>query len=67
MIDLHSHLLPGVDDGSRTVEQSVEVLTRMGAAGITAVCLTPHLEASRAEKGVPKAYDAAFEALKAAS
>ena len=66
MIDLHSHLLPGVDDGSRTVEQSVEVLTRMGAAGITAVCLTPHLEASRAEKGVPKAYDAAFEALKAA-
>lgn len=67
MIDLHSHLLPGVDDGSRSVEQSVEVLTRMGAAGVTAVCLTPHLEASRAERGVPAAYDAAFEALKAAA
>lgn len=67
MIDLHSHLLPGVDDGSRTVQQSVEVLTRMGASGVTAVCLTPHLEASRAEKGVPAAHDAAFEALKAAA
>jgi protein-tyrosine phosphatase len=67
MIDLHSHLLPGVDDGSRSVEQSVEVLTRMGAAGITAVCLTPHLEASRAERGIPRAYDAAFAALNAAA
>lgn len=67
MIDLHSHLLPGVDDGSRSVEQSVVVLTRMGAAGVTAVCLTPHLAASRAEHGVPQAYDAAFAALKAAA
>lgn len=67
MIDLHCHLLPGVDDGSRSLEQSVEVLTRMGAAGITAVCLTPHLEASRAERGIPAAHDAAFEALSAAA
>ena len=33
VIDLHSHLLPGVDDGSRTVEQSVGVLRRMARAG----------------------------------
>jgi protein-tyrosine phosphatase len=67
VIDLHSHLLPGVDDGSRSVEQSVDVLTRMGAAGVTAVCLTPHLPASRAEKGIPPSHDTAFEALKAAA
>ena len=33
MIDLHSHLLPGVDDGSRSVEQSVGVLQRFKSQG----------------------------------
>lgn len=67
MIDLHSHLLPGVDDGSRSLEQSVQVLLRMADAGVTAICLTPHLEASRAHLGIPPAYDEAFELLKAAA
>ena len=65
MIDLHSHLLPGVDDGSRTVEQSVRVLREVGEQGITDVCLTPHLTASRAEHGVPAAHDDAFAVLAA--
>ncbi|MEO8636706.1 MAG: CpsB/CapC family capsule biosynthesis tyrosine phosphatase [Gemmatimonadales bacterium] len=63
MIDLHSHLLPGVDDGSRTVAQSVEVLTRLARQGVTAICLTPHLLASQALDGMPAAYDRAFESL----
>lgn len=67
MIDLHSHLLPGVDDGSRTVEQSVGVLREMARQGVTAVCLTPHVLASRAALGVPPAHDRAFEALAAAA
>ena len=46
MIDLHTHLIPGVDDGSHTVEQSVEVLEHFAAQGVTAVCCTPHLRAS---------------------
>ena len=48
MIDLHTHLIPGVDDGSHTVEQSVEVLQRFARQGVTAVCCTPHLKASEA-------------------
>ncbi|HEU4698124.1 MAG TPA: CpsB/CapC family capsule biosynthesis tyrosine phosphatase [Gemmatimonadales bacterium] len=60
MIDLHSHLLPGVDDGSRSVEQSVGVLRTMARQGVTAVCLTPHVVASRAAQGVPPAHDRAF-------
>lgn len=48
MIDLHTHLLPGVDDGSRTLENSVRVLERFRAAGVTDVACTPHLDASRA-------------------
>ncbi|HEU4587057.1 MAG TPA: CpsB/CapC family capsule biosynthesis tyrosine phosphatase [Gemmatimonadales bacterium] len=67
MIDLHSHLLPAVDDGARTVEQAVHTLRAMAQNGITDLCLTPHLTASQAEHGVPAAHDAAFAALRAAA
>ena len=63
MIDLHSHLLPGVDDGSRSVDQSVAVLERMQAAGVTDIVLTPHLEASRVSEGPPPDHDEAFAVL----
>ncbi|HYF39329.1 MAG TPA: CpsB/CapC family capsule biosynthesis tyrosine phosphatase [Gemmatimonadales bacterium] len=63
MIDLHSHLLPGVDDGSRSVDQSLKVLHAMAGHGVTDVCLTPHTLAGRAEAGVPRAHDDAFAAL----
>lgn len=48
MIDIHSHLLPGVDDGSPTVDVSVPVLRGFAASGVRTVVCTPHLEASRA-------------------
>jgi protein-tyrosine phosphatase len=48
VIDLHAHLIPGVDDGSHTVEQSVEVLEQFARQGVRAVCCTPHLRASEA-------------------
>jgi len=67
VIDLHNHLLPGVDDGSRSVEQSVGVLSTFARQGVTAVCLTPHLLASQAEAGAPVAHDQAFAALRAAA
>jgi protein-tyrosine phosphatase len=63
VIDLHSHLLPGVDDGSRSVEQSVATLHRLAALGVRAMCLTPHLEASRIIEGPPPKHDEAFAAL----
>lgn len=67
MIDLHCHLLPGVDDGSRTVEQSVRVLTVMQESGVTAVCLTPHHTIGRLSQGLPSSHDDAFAALSAAA
>jgi protein-tyrosine phosphatase len=67
VIDLHSHLLPAVDDGSRSVEQSVKVLDQMARQGITDVCLTPHLLSGRAEGGPPSSHLRAFEALRAAA
>jgi protein-tyrosine phosphatase len=63
VIDLHSHLLPGVDDGSKTVEQSVAVLSRLAGQGVTGICLTPHLLASQATAGVPPRQQQAYEAL----
>jgi len=63
VIDLHCHLLPGVDDGSRSVDQSVGVLRRWAEQGVTAVCLTPHMTVSKAAKGVPGEWDDAFEKL----
>ncbi len=47
MIDVHSHQLPGVDDGSRTLEQSVGVLERFADQGVECVVLTPHLDVSK--------------------
>lgn len=66
MIDLHSHLLPGVDDGSRSTEQSVRVLREFVEQGLRGVCLTPHVLASQAPQGVPEAHDRAFKLLEAA-
>jgi protein-tyrosine phosphatase len=65
VIDLHSHLLPGVDDGSRTVEQSVRVLEAMREGGVTAVCLTPHHSVGQLAGGLPASHEAAFEELSA--
>jgi protein-tyrosine phosphatase len=48
VIDLHSHLLPGVDDGSPSIEVSAPVLSRFKADGVTLVVCTPHLNASQA-------------------
>ena len=42
-IDVHSHLLPGVDDGCRTVEESVKCARKMVEAGYTHSFCTPHV------------------------
>ena len=45
MLDIHSHILPDVDDGARDIETSVKLLEMMGAQGITDVIATPHFDA----------------------
>ncbi len=42
MIDLHHHLLPGLDDGSKTMENSVAMARLAAEDGITHVVCTPH-------------------------
>jgi protein-tyrosine phosphatase len=43
VIDLHSHVLPGLDDGARTLDESVEILALAAREGVTAVAATPHV------------------------
>ena len=42
MIDLHCHILPGVDDGSSSEEESCRMARLAVESGVTAVCATPH-------------------------
>jgi protein-tyrosine phosphatase len=43
MIDLHSHVLAGLDDGAQEIEGSVEMALEAAALGITALAATPHV------------------------
>src|SRR5579875_3525067 len=42
MVDIHSHVLPDLDDGSRSVEESLEMLRIAAEAGTTDIVATPH-------------------------
>ena len=43
MIDLHSHILPGIDDGARTLEDSVDIARAAVRDGIVTIAGTPHV------------------------
>lgn len=43
MIDIHSHLLPGIDDGPRTWEESLALCRQVAEQGVTTSIATPHL------------------------
>lgn len=46
MIDIHSHILPKIDDGSSSPEETNRILDLMYRQGITAVAATPHFYAN---------------------
>lgn len=48
MIDLHSHILPGLDDGARTMNDALSMARMALDSGITAMAATPHCAGDRA-------------------
>jgi len=58
MIDIHSHLLPGIDDGASNIEQSIELARFAVADGITHTVFTPHIQ--------PGVYDNDLNSIKQA-
>lgn len=47
MFDFHSHILPNIDDGSRSVEESICMLRECARQGISGMAATPHFYADR--------------------
>ena len=42
-VDIHSHLLPGIDDGAKNIETSIALITKMRSYGIKNIITTPHV------------------------
>src|SRR5436190_14715358 len=45
MIDLHSHILPAVDDGARNLDESIAIARAAVADGVELLAATPHVRA----------------------
>ena len=46
MIDFHSHILPCLDDGSKSVDESIKMLKTLASQGVKKVVATPHFYAN---------------------
>jgi protein-tyrosine phosphatase len=62
--DVHSHFIPGIDDGAQTLEQSMELLTAMREMGYRKVITTPH-SMSDGYKNTPEIILGGLEKLRA--
>ncbi|MCQ2483449.1 MAG: capsular polysaccharide biosynthesis protein [Clostridia bacterium] len=51
VIDFHSHILPGIDDGSSSIKMSEAMLRMSSEQGVNVQVLTPHFYASRMQVG----------------
>ena len=67
MIDFHTHILPNIDDGSRDLEESLEILDRQEAVGIKTIIATPHFYPDHHLDEFIKIRKEALETLKAGS
>src|SRR5262245_16185795 len=61
IVDFHSHLVPAVDDGAQTIEESCAALKAFAADGVATVITTPHFEGSTTRDA--RALSARMEAL----
>ena len=43
MIDLHSHILPGLDDGPRSLDESLSIIQFAALDGVEKIAATPHV------------------------
>jgi len=64
VIDLHSHILPSLDDGARNLEESVAMARAMAADGVSIVASTPHVREDYPT--TPEAMETAVDAVRVA-
>ena len=41
-VDIHSHILPGIDDGAKNIKESLELIEKMNEMGFSKIIGTPH-------------------------
>src|SRR5471030_3396643 len=63
-VDMHSHVLPGIDDGAQNPEESIALIRKMMALGIKKIIATPHIMADY-YKNTAETINGALEILKA--
>jgi len=64
MIDIHHHCLPGIDDGPRTLSESVDLCRMAADEGIETIVATPHVLRGRWQNTSRPQLDASLEALR---
>jgi protein-tyrosine phosphatase len=64
LIDTHSHILPGIDDGSKTLEESLELCRMAAEDGVRTTVCTPHIDFKYAN--TRQTIEAAFRTLEGA-
>lgn len=64
-VDMHSHFIPAIDDGSKTMKDSVEMITTMAELGYRKVITTPHIMGDF-YRNTPEIINAGLENVRAA-
>ncbi len=64
LVDMHSHVLPGIDDGAQTVQDSVVLVKKLIDLGIKKIIATPHIMIDF-YRNTPETIGSALEVLKA--
>jgi protein-tyrosine phosphatase len=64
VVDMHSHVLPGIDDGAQNLEESIFLVKQMMALGIKKIIATPHIMVDY-YRNTAETINAALEILKA--
>jgi len=64
VVDMHSHVLPGIDDGAQNTEESIVLIKKMMSMGIGKIIATPHVMADF-YRNTPETINSALELLKA--
>ncbi len=64
-VDMHSHLIPGIDDGSKSMEESLELIKRLSSYGLQKIITTPHIM-SEYYKNTPEIISMGLEDLRKA-
>ena len=60
MIDLHCHILPGVDDGAENMEDAIAMARHAAQSGVTDIVATPHFRGERSSMQLLPLIDALF-------